>query len=78
MGDEARCNYRLDKCESQQTGAKHGDAGHGAETFHSEETFGSEFIRHGTPPVPRPCSNGTTVPPHSQRVFPPNTNFDAG
>jgi hypothetical protein len=73
-GDEARQNYGLDKCESYQARAKQDDTGHG----HSEKTFGSKFIAHGTPPIASPCSNGTTVPLHSQRVSLPNSSFRPG
>jgi hypothetical protein len=62
--DEARRNYRLAKCKSDQAGAKQDETGHD----HSDEVFGNEFITHGTPPIVRPCSNGTTVPLHSDPI----------
>jgi hypothetical protein len=64
----------LDKCESDQARAKQDDTGHG----HSKETFGSEFIAHGTPPIagparmerPSPCTvkEFSSVRPFSTRV----------
>jgi hypothetical protein len=50
-------------CESDKARAKQDKAGNG----YSEETVGSEFFTHGTPPIVSPCSNRTTVPLHSQK-----------
>jgi len=55
--------HRLGNYECDQARAKQDETGHG----HSEETVRSEFFTHGTPPVACPCSNGTTVPLHSQK-----------
>src|ERR1019366_6338029 len=73
--DEGRWRkHRLGKCDSDQARAKQDKTGNG----HSEETVRSEFITHGTPPIVRPCSNGTTVPSHSQKDSLPTSNFDPG
>jgi hypothetical protein len=66
--------HRLGKRESDQARAKQHQTGNG----HSEETVRSEFITHGRPPIVRPCSNGTTVPSHSQKDSLPTSNFDPG
>ena len=66
--------HRLGKRESDQARAKQHKTGNG----HSEETVRSEFITHGIPPIVRRCSNGTTVPSHSQKDSLPTSNFDAG
>jgi hypothetical protein len=56
----ARCG--LANCESDQARAKQDKTRNG----HGEETVRSEFFTHGTLPIVRPCSNGTTAPLHSE------------
>jgi hypothetical protein len=63
---------RSGKCDSGQARAKQDKTGNG----HSEEAVRSEFFTHGAPPIVSPCSNGTTVAPHSQKNFHPTPNFD--
>jgi hypothetical protein len=60
--------------ERDKAGAKQDKAGHG----HSEETVGSEFFTHGSPPLVRPCPDNTTVPLHSQKNFWSTRNFAPG
>jgi hypothetical protein len=64
----------LGKCESDQARAKQADAGNG----HCKETFGSEFISHGTSPIVSPRSNATTAPLHSKEFSFHTAKFDPG
>jgi hypothetical protein len=66
--------HKLRESESDKAGAKQDETGNG----HGEEALRSKFIAHGTPPFACPCSDGRTVPMHSQRVLFPTVQFRAG
>ena len=67
--DRGSGNYESDQARAKQDKTAN---------CHSEEAVRSEFITHGTSPIVRPCSNGITMPSHSQNDSLPTFIFDPG
>jgi hypothetical protein len=70
--DDERRGRGSGDCESDKARAKQDKAGNG----YSEETVGSEFFTHDTPPIVSPCAKRTTVPLHSQKDSHPGASFE--